>query len=66
MRSIPSMAATYSISSARSAISPSSVGPGVGVDVLAEQGDFAHTLRRQRRYFGQHGVERPADFSPRV
>jgi hypothetical protein len=34
----------------------------IGVDVLAKQIDFAHTLRSQLRYFHQHVLERSADF----
>src|SRR5690606_21557824 len=37
-------------------------GAPVGVDVLAQQIDFAHALGRQVYHFGDHIIERAADF----
>ena len=62
MRSTPSIAATKWISVARSVGLPSSARARVGVDVLAEQRDFAHPLAGQPGDFVQHLRERTADF----
>jgi cell division septum initiation protein DivIVA len=63
MRSMPGMSATYSISVAKSAISPSRRHrAAVGVDVLAEQRHFAHALVGEAGHFGQHVVERARHF----
>jgi hypothetical protein len=63
MRSMPGMSATYSSSRAKSAISLVSAHlAAVGVDVLAQQGDFLHALVGQAGHFGQHVVKRAADF----
>ena len=37
-------------------------GAAIGIDVLAEQRDFPHALRRQAGDLGQHVLERPRDF----
>jgi hypothetical protein len=63
---MPSMVATHSISSAKSAISSSFGWPAIGVDVLAEQGHFAHPLRRQSGDFGQDVIKGRLISSPRV
>ena len=62
MRSMPSISATYSISSAKSAISPSADRAAIGVDVLAEQRDFRTPWSASAGDFGQHVVERARDF----
>ena len=62
MRSRPSISARYSISVARSAIAPVRHRAAIGVDVLAEQRDFADALVGEIGDFGQHVVERPRNF----
>ena len=59
MRSMPGISATYSISSAKSAISRRVAHrAAVGVDVLAEQRHFLDALVGQAGDLGQHVVER--------
>ena len=59
---MPSISAIAWISRPRSAIAAVVHRPAIGVDVLAEQVDFAHALLGELRDFGQHVVERAADF----
>ena len=61
---MPGISATYSISVAKSAISRRAEreAAAVGVDVLAEQRDFAHALVGEAGDFGQHVVERTRHF----
>ena len=62
MRSMPGISATYSSSSAKSAVVAVVDRAAVGVHVLAEQRHFLHALRGEVGDLGQHVVERPRDF----
>ena len=60
---MPGTAATISMSSAKSAISPGAThAAAIGVDVLAEQRDFLDALLGQAGHFGQHVVQRARHF----
>ena len=60
---MPGISATYSSSSAKSAISPvSPMRAAVGIDVLPEQRHFLHALVGQAGDLGQHVVERARHF----
>ena len=59
---MPGISATYSISVAKSAISPRRPLAPVGVDVLAEQRHFADALVGEAGDFDEHVVEGTRDF----
>ncbi len=62
MRSMPSMAATTANQLGQIGQATVMGRAAIGVDVLAEQGHFAHAVFGQVDDLGNHVIERPADF----